>query len=103
MQAWHLWNEGKGMELIDPLLCDSCPGGEFLRYMHIALLCVQEDAYDRPTMSWVVLMLKNESATLDQPKQPPFSIGRFNANDRSDPHGQECSLNFLTMSGIVPQ
>ncbi|XP_047147737.1 cysteine-rich receptor-like protein kinase 10 [Vigna umbellata] len=98
--AWSLWNEGKGIELSDSLLCDSCPGDEFLRYMQIGLLCVQEDAYDRPTMSSVVMMLKNESATLGHPEKPPFSVGRFHANDSDS---QECSVNFLTMSDILPQ
>nr|XP_007157182.1 hypothetical protein PHAVU_002G049300g [Phaseolus vulgaris]ESW29176.1 hypothetical protein PHAVU_002G049300g [Phaseolus vulgaris] len=98
--AWSVWNEGKVIELSDPLLCDSCPGDEFLRYMQIGLLCVQEDAYDRPTMSSVVMMLKNETATLAHPEKPPFSVGRFNSND---PDSQECSLNFLTMSDILPQ
>ena len=100
LQAWSLWNEGKGIELSDPLLCDSCPGDEFLRYMQIGLLCVQEDAYDRPTMSSVVMMLKNESAMLGHPEKPPFSVGRFNSND---PDSQDCSLNFLTVSDILPQ
>ncbi|CAL5410892.1 unnamed protein product [Camellia sinensis] len=57
--VWQLWNEGKGLEMIDPLLMKSCDLDEFLRYMHLGLLCVQEDAYDRPTMSSVVVMLKN--------------------------------------------
>ncbi|CAL5344628.1 unnamed protein product [Camellia sinensis] len=66
LQVWKLWNEGKGLELIDPLLTESCDLDEFLRYMHIGLLCVQEDAYDRPTMSSVVVMLKSEVVTLSQ-------------------------------------
>ncbi|KAL9384086.1 hypothetical protein Peur_024409 [Populus x canadensis] len=57
-KAWQLWNEGNKAELIDPRLSDSCNADEFSRYMHIGLLCVQEDASDRPTMSSVVLMLK---------------------------------------------
>lgn len=103
LQAWHLWNEGKGLELKDPLLSDSCPGDQFLRYMNIGLLCVQEDAYDRPTMSCVVLMLKNESVTLGQPEKPPFSIGRVNVNAHNGPDFEECSVNFLTVSDILPQ
>ncbi|CAL5344663.1 unnamed protein product [Camellia sinensis] len=71
--VWQLWNEGKGLELIDPLLTVSCDLDEFLRYMHIGLLCVQEDAYDRPTMSSVVVMLKNDIVTLSQPERPAFS------------------------------
>ncbi|XP_050367384.1 cysteine-rich receptor-like protein kinase 10 isoform X2 [Argentina anserina] len=59
--AWKLWDEGKGLELVDPLLVGSCDPGEFLRYLHIGLLCVQEDANDRPTMSSAVVMLKSET------------------------------------------
>ncbi|CAL5408458.1 unnamed protein product [Camellia sinensis] len=70
---WQLWNEGKGLEMIDPLLMKSCDLDEFLRYMHIGLLCIQEDAYDRPTMSLVVVMLKSEAVTLSQPERPAFS------------------------------
>ena len=35
-----------------------------LRIIHIGLLCVQEDASDRATMSTVVLMLSSNSTTL---------------------------------------
>ncbi|KAL7244065.1 hypothetical protein ACSBR1_016319 [Camellia fascicularis] len=75
--VWQLWNEGKGLEMIDPLLMESCDLDEFLRYMHIGLLCVQEDAYDRPTMSSVVVMLKSEAVTLSQPERPAFSVGEI--------------------------
>ncbi|WJZ84639.1 hypothetical protein VitviT2T_004233 [Vitis vinifera] len=77
LQAWQLWNEGKGLELMDPLLTESCCPDEFLRCYHIGLLCAQEDAFDRPTMSSVVVMLKSETVTLRQPEGPAFSIGRF--------------------------
>ncbi|KAL7244059.1 hypothetical protein ACSBR1_016313 [Camellia fascicularis] len=56
--VWQLWNEGKGLEMINPLLMESCDLDEFLRYMHIGLLCVQEDAYDRPTMSSALSLRK---------------------------------------------
>ncbi|PRQ49398.1 putative protein kinase RLK-Pelle-DLSV family [Rosa chinensis] len=48
--AWKLWNEGKVLELMDPLLKDYGSSNEFLRYIHIRLLCVQEDENKRPTM-----------------------------------------------------
>ncbi|XP_020998088.1 cysteine-rich receptor-like protein kinase 10 [Arachis duranensis] len=99
--AWHLWNEGKGLELKDPLLGDSCQEDEFLRCMNIGLLCVQEDAYDRPSMSSVVLILKNESAMVGQPARPPFSVGKFNDNDGLHPHSKQCSITFLTDSDIL--
>ncbi|KAG2688168.1 hypothetical protein I3760_09G082200 [Carya illinoinensis] len=78
--AWTLWNEGNPiLELMDPLLKESHSVDEFLRYLHIGLLCVQEDANERPTMLSVVVMLKSDSTTtsLGQPQRPAFSVGRF--------------------------
>ncbi|KAF9672202.1 hypothetical protein SADUNF_Sadunf11G0016200 [Salix dunnii] len=65
--AWQLWNEGRGQELIDRNVVDSCPIGEALRWIHIALLCVQDDPARRPTMSLVVLMLGSNAVNLPQP------------------------------------
>lgn len=43
-----------------------------MRCIKVGLLCVQERAEDRPTMSSVVLMLGSEGAMLPQPRQPGF-------------------------------
>ncbi|XP_028126015.1 cysteine-rich receptor-like protein kinase 15 isoform X3 [Camellia sinensis] len=99
--VWKLWNEGRGMELIDPLLMESCDIDEFLRYMHIGLLCVQEDAYDRPTMSSVVVMLKSEAVTLSQPERPAFSVGIF--KDHYETNDKDYSINELTISVVMPR
>ncbi|KDO51483.1 hypothetical protein CISIN_1g0061252mg, partial [Citrus sinensis] len=99
--AWHLWNEGNVLELVDPLLTDtSFSDDEFSRYIHIGLLCVQEDAFDRPTMSSVAPMLKGETGTLPQPQKPAFSIGRV-----TDGHcnNNNCSANGLTISNLSPR
>ncbi|XXG69418.1 hypothetical protein AAC387_Pa06g2295 [Persea americana] len=74
--AWQLWSSNQGLELIDPLIVGSCPIDEALRYIHIGLLCVQEDAADRPTMSLVVLMLGSEYAALPEPRKPAFYAGK---------------------------
>ncbi|KAK2990999.1 hypothetical protein RJ640_005481, partial [Escallonia rubra] len=52
-QAWRVWKEGEGQLLIDQNLVESCPLTEALRWINIALLCVQENPTDRPTMSSV--------------------------------------------------
>ncbi|ONI11932.1 hypothetical protein PRUPE_4G135600, partial [Prunus persica] len=49
--AWELWKEGAGLELMDPTVGDSCINDQVLRCIHVVLLCVEEDAADRPTMS----------------------------------------------------
>ncbi|RXH99350.1 hypothetical protein DVH24_011675 [Malus domestica] len=101
-KAWQLWNETKGLELMDPLLKDSCSPNEFLRYMHIGLLCVQEDANNRPTMSSVVLMLKSETIILPRPEKPAFFTGGYvDHHDQVRP--QDCSGNGLTISIDVPR
>lgn len=60
------------MEIVDPLLRESYGMQEVLRCIQIGLLCVQECADSRPTMSEVVFMLCNET-TLPSPTQPGFN------------------------------
>ncbi|GFS40947.1 S-locus lectin protein kinase family protein [Actinidia rufa] len=65
--AWELWIEGRRLELMDSALADSWPRIEFMRCVQIGLLCVQESAEDRPTMSQVLSMLTSESVALPTP------------------------------------
>ncbi|CAI9270150.1 unnamed protein product [Lactuca saligna] len=74
--AWMLWEEGKGEQLIDENLNDDCPVDEGLKWMRIALLCVEEDPNDRPTMSSVAFMLEGEWKSLSDPK-PPMSFSQL--------------------------
>ncbi|XP_077221007.1 cysteine-rich receptor-like protein kinase 10 [Tasmannia lanceolata] len=102
--AWRLWSEGKSLELIDPLLMESCSTSEVIRCIHISFLCVQENAADRPTMSFVVLMLGSESISLPQPAKPPnFTPGRVLLSDQSLTGGSTYSFNELTISDFRPR
>ncbi|XP_034213307.1 G-type lectin S-receptor-like serine/threonine-protein kinase CES101 isoform X2 [Prunus dulcis] len=74
--AWELWKEGTVLELMDPTVGDSCIKDQFLRCVHVGLLCVEENAADRPTMSNVISMLTNESMTSALPTKPAFFTGR---------------------------
>ena len=98
-KAWDLWTSDRGSDLVDPQLNDVSSMHVALRYINIALLCVQEGAADRPTMSDVVAMLSNESAALPYPKQPGFwnlrSVGKSNPTSS----GPEIySVNNVTVS-----
>ncbi|KAD3069333.1 hypothetical protein E3N88_37213 [Mikania micrantha] len=76
--AWCLWKENKGVEFVDRCLLHNYPIDEALRWINIALLCVQEDPQDRPTMSTVVFMLEDRwSAKLPAPSEPLLSFARF--------------------------
>ncbi|KAB2635313.1 receptor-like protein kinase [Pyrus ussuriensis x Pyrus communis] len=102
-RVWQLWNEGKGLDLMDPILSkDSCRPDEFLRYIHIGLLCVQEDANSRPTMSSIVLMLKTETISLSKPERPAFFTGR-SGNNQDQIAANSCTINSLTISDDLPR
>ncbi|XP_031130044.1 putative receptor-like protein kinase At4g00960 isoform X2 [Ipomoea triloba] len=80
--AWTQWREGTAMNLVDPFLkgkSGSVP--EMMRCIHLALLCVQENVADRPTMSTVVLMLSGFSMSLPVPSAPPFFMHSTISNE----------------------
>ncbi|CAL5209774.1 unnamed protein product [Lathyrus oleraceus] len=72
--AWKSWREGKSTNIIDPSLKNYSPN-EIMRCIHIGLLCIQEDAADRPTMAAVALMLNSYSLSLTIPLKPAFFYG----------------------------
>ncbi|KAG1347225.1 G-type lectin S-receptor-like serine/threonine-protein kinase B120 [Cocos nucifera] len=97
--AWELWEQGNCLELMDPLLSDGCSTSQISRCIHVALMCVQENASDRPTMSDVITMLSTESAAIPDPKQPAFFTMRTTteADMPSNVHGS-CSPNNITIT-----
>lgn len=89
------------MEVVDKsLLGESCSDLEVQRCIQIGLLCVQDYAEDRPSMSVVVAMLGSDS-TLPTPKQPAFIFKRTNY-ESSNPSTSEgiYSVNEVSMSMI---
>ncbi|XP_030972478.1 G-type lectin S-receptor-like serine/threonine-protein kinase CES101 isoform X2 [Quercus lobata] len=100
--AWQLWNEGKGLELMDPTILDeSFIPSEVLRCIHVGLLCVQEQATDRPTMLDVVSFLANETIQLSTRKQPAFFINTITKElDVSENKSKIYSVNNVTISKL---
>ncbi|KAK1430753.1 hypothetical protein QVD17_13725 [Tagetes erecta] len=79
--AWELWQQGNNtLELEDPTLRSTCVVQQFLRTVHVALLCVQDTAMDRPTTSYMISMLLNDTISLPAPKRPAFFNGRVESN-----------------------
>ena len=98
-QVWDLWREDNSMKIVDPLLDETYLANEVSRCTQIGLLCVQEQAIDRPTMSTVVFMLGNDTP-LPSPKQPAFILkGTYNSTDRSTSAASN-SINEITLSKI---
>ncbi|XP_047066437.1 G-type lectin S-receptor-like serine/threonine-protein kinase B120 [Lolium rigidum] len=75
--AWQMWNADKGEQLIDPSIRASSSASasrEALRCIHMALLCVQDHAGDRPDIPYVVLALGSDSSLLPMPRPPTFTL-----------------------------
>lgn len=73
-----------------------------LKCIHVGMLCVQDLAGHRPTMSAVVLMLESGSATLPLARQPTFtSIRSFAGGDSENKSHDVVSSNNVTISVIL--
>ncbi|KAM5588497.1 hypothetical protein ABKV19_006776 [Rosa sericea] len=97
--VWHLWSEGGGLKLVDEVLADLYSSTEVMRCLQIGLLCVQDNAVDRPSMSEVVLMLSSNTDS-PQPMKPIFTF--HNAVSPSQPPyvKSTCSGNEATITII---
>ncbi|KAK9085022.1 hypothetical protein Sjap_025433 [Stephania japonica] len=104
--AWELWREDRALELMDESIKDSCVPQEILRCIQIGLLCVQEDANARPTMSSIIFMLGNDNATLPSPEQPGFFMKRtstvVNSGNLSN-ISKLYSINEVTITSTEPR
>ena len=91
------------MEFVDPSLDDTNSSCKLMRCMQIALLCVQHNANDRPSMLEVFSMLKSENKAIGSPQKPAFFTRR--KNDQADENkartGQDASsVNNVTISQV---
>ncbi|CAM0879073.1 unnamed protein product [Alopecurus aequalis] len=100
--AWKLWQDGKWIDLVDASLVPHSHSAKMIRCFNIALLCVQANAADRPTMGDVVSMLTSETMILDEPKEPAYINVRVGNEDAST-NLESYSINDLTISVTIPR
>ncbi|KAL7128064.1 hypothetical protein ABFS83_14G291000 [Erythranthe nasuta] len=101
--AWQLEKEGRSSELLDPTLdIDFETAAEVLRSIQVGLLCVQQNPEDRPNMSSVVFMLRNEagSGEIPQAKEPGFFTRRDIQNSNNT---KPNSTNEITFTMLEPR
>jgi len=90
------------MEFTDPSLDDTNSSCKLIRCIQIALLCVQENPADRPSMPKVSSMLINETIAMNAPKRPAFSVRRDEGQVQQSPLQQETwSVDSATITQIV--
>ncbi|XP_012570125.1 cysteine-rich receptor-like protein kinase 26 isoform X2 [Cicer arietinum] len=108
--AWRRWREGRGTNIIDESLINSSEN-EIMRCIHIALLCIQENIVDRPTMATIALMLSSYSLTLSIPSKPAYFTGsgsRSLSDTRSGAHNLRAtrsteSINQASITDPYPR
>ncbi|KAG6639773.1 hypothetical protein CIPAW_10G125100 [Carya illinoinensis] len=101
--AWKLWDTNNIATLIDPMILEPCFEMEILRCIqYVGLLCVQDFAKDRPTVSIAISMLKSEIVGLPHPKQPAYTAIQVTPRtDQSSSHSQRvCSINNVTVTMV---
>ncbi|KAJ9566117.1 hypothetical protein OSB04_002083 [Centaurea solstitialis] len=97
--VWRSWKENKGEELIDRRLSQDVKTDEALKWINIALLCVQRDPDDRPTMSTVVFMLEGQwSANFPTPLEPPLSFRSPTMSEQSTMTGDTTGPPSLVLT-----
>ncbi|WVZ66170.1 hypothetical protein U9M48_015432 [Paspalum notatum var. saurae] len=78
--AWQLWKDRRWNEFIDQSFGDEYKLDELMKYLAVALMCVQEKTIDRPTMPDVVAILSSDSMTLPEPKQPAYIYAKLDVS-----------------------
>ncbi|KAL0845595.1 hypothetical protein Bca101_018841 [Brassica carinata] len=101
--AWKCWVAGEAASIIDPVLSRT-PTNEILRFIHIGLLCVQENVAKRPTMNFVIQWVGSDTIAIPLP-----TIAAFTRTDRTDAMNEAkgeagtLSLNKLSVSELSPR
>ncbi|KAG5234842.1 G-type lectin S-receptor serine/threonine-protein kinase [Salix suchowensis] len=100
--VWELWGQEKALEIVDPSLKELYHPREALKCIRIGLLCVEEDAMNRPSMLAVVFMLSSETE-IPSPKQPAFLFREPHNNPdiALAVEDELCSVNQVTISDIA--
>lgn len=91
------------MDFMDSSLDDTFSTCKLVKCMQIALLCVQENANERPSMLEVSSMLRNENVCIESPKKPAFSSKKevHQENEAILAEDHSSSVNDATISELV--
>ncbi|WMV36309.1 hypothetical protein MTR67_029694 [Solanum verrucosum] len=100
--AFEMWKDGEGMEFMDQSLDDTTHSCKLLKCMQIALLCVQKNPLDRPTMLEISSMFKNiENLVMNSPKRPAFSTRQDEDQVGNNIPNGELDIDNATITQLV--
>ncbi|KAK3429142.1 hypothetical protein EUGRSUZ_E00546 [Eucalyptus grandis] len=99
--AWKYWEEDNVLALADPKISVGPFGVEITRCINVGLLCTQEFAQDRPTISTVISMINNEIVGLPSPNKPAFTERQTTTDTGSSRQSQKkYSANHVTLTSL---
>jgi len=81
---------------MDPTLNDTFVPDEVKRCIHVGLLCVEQYANDRPTMSDVIYVLTNKYELTNLPRRPAFYVRREIFEGETTSKGQDTDTYSMT-------
>lgn len=85
--------ENSPLELVDEAMRGNFQTNEVIRCIHIALLCVQDDSSERPSMDNILVMMNSFTVTLPIPKRSGFLLQKMR-----DSKDQSATSNSLPLS-----
>ncbi|KAL1215951.1 G-type lectin S-receptor-like serine/threonine-protein kinase [Cardamine amara subsp. amara] len=94
--AWDSWFESGGADLLDQDISSSDSQDEVARCVQIGLLCIQQQAMDRPNIALVMSMLTT-TMDLPIPKKPVFALQIQDSDSESK---SIYSVNEITQTAI---
>ncbi|KAJ7948189.1 Cysteine rich receptor like kinase [Quillaja saponaria] len=110
------WCKETALAIMDPALGDQWPSHDVLKCINVGLLCVQEAATDRPTMSDIMMMLSRYAVTSRLPSEPAFLVPEersgsnlvrkspgVSQSDEANPELLQQSVNEVTMTDLEPR
>jgi hypothetical protein len=93
-----MWKEGRGVDLLDEIMGANFHHDKVLRCTQVALLCVEAQPRNRPSISTVVMMLASENAMLPEPNEPGVkNTGRSTSDAESL---QSFTANYVTVTSL---
>ncbi|CAA7051183.1 unnamed protein product [Microthlaspi erraticum] len=101
--AWIKLDQGDYLEVVDEKIRgDSLPDWQVLRCVQVALLCVQQQASERPNMSLVVTMLQEEDYPTPKPLRPGV-IAVASTSSCQDPSGSTPTHIIEPITQVYPR
>lgn len=96
--TWHLYEEERLRELVDPSLKEEYPEEEVLRFIKVGLFCTQAAAQRRPSMLQVVEMLSKPMRLNEKELTPPGLVPNSSGKNKGRRGGNFSSSRFKGLS-----